>query len=896
MAAAALVLSATAAAPPPFDKFNTTLLDCEMRRLLWKRAQEAQPWLNPRLTFDSLELETLCGDAAPPSRPASPPKYPISTQGPVWYVATDGDDTGGDGSLARPYASLGKALDVSRGVDPAPRTIALRGGIYHIGTTAELGPRDANLTIQSYPGERAWLSGGIPLLSGPNPPAWMRSPLHDASLDVWAVNLSGTGVIESLGKTGAAEIPGLFTRSPHRRLTRARFPNGDAETSQWGYSSKYRYNYSIPAAAVAEWTRPPVGKSPSMTFVDLRSSSNPSGVAKNDSEMTGYNTFATGQGGVCATVWGQGESYWCSNGSAGGWAEVDAEAAVTGQLGIPVGMRYDPQYTTNVSEGIPLGRRWAEKDLAGAIVHAWHSQSWAMHMFEVEKHDPKADILRFKPGGGMQGGRNWCRCDQCTYAGPWCGQHATPPDNNDTRLISGSWFVENVISELDDKGEWFYDPAKTMLYLRPNRTGTPPLPPPQFAPGELIATRLDTIVSVRGEGRDSWARGITLRGLGFRDSAATFMRYGEWSAPSGGDWALRRGGALFLEGAEGVTIEGCSFTRLDGNALFLSGYTRDVVIRKNDFSWIGEGAMATWGRTDRYDATGGEQPRRTRVVDNVVREIGLYEKQSSAWGQAKAALSHLENNIFFNMPRAAINFNDNLGGGNNISRNLIWNTCRESGDHGPINTWDRMPFLTRLRGGVPSFEPLPTRIDRNFIIANYGGSQGVDNDDGSSWYRIENNVFHGADGFKMDYGGHDSSFSGNLVVVYPYDGQNCFNVGGFYPGHAHSYFNNTCVSGAGAYGQGSGCGSPACASTSEPARDMDSVGHASNCDSGVDGHFVSHDNTYFSPHGNATITCGRTPVSIPEAQKKFDFERRSTFGPLPAVEAIVRLAESILAE
>ena len=31
--------------------------------------------------------------------------------------------------------------------------------------------------------------------------------------------------------------------------------------------------------------------------------------------------------------------------------------------------------------------------------------------------------------------------------------------------------------------------------------------------------------------------------------------------------------------------------------------------------------------------------------------------------------------------------------------------------------------------------------------------QAVDNDDGSSWYNITNNVFYWAEGLKMDYGG-----------------------------------------------------------------------------------------------------------------------------------------------
>ena len=75
-----------------------------------------------------------------------------------------------------------------------------------------------------------------------------------------------------------------------------------------------------------------------------------------------------------------------------------------------------------------------------------------------------------------------------------------------------------------------------------------------------------------------------------------------------------------------------------------------------------------------------------------------------------------------------------------------------------------MPFLHDLSGTSGTFTPLPTSIANNFIFANYGSSQGVDNDDGSSFFHTHNNVFYMADGFKMDYGGHDSQFHSNLVV------------------------------------------------------------------------------------------------------------------------------------
>jgi hypothetical protein len=83
----------------------------------------------------------------------------------------------------------------------------------------------------------------------------------------------------------------------------------------------------------------------------------------------------------------------------------------------------------------------------------------------------------------------------------------------------------------------------------------------------------------------------------------------------------RAGGALFIEGAENITVHNNAFKRVDGNALFISGYTRDVQILENDFSFIGDCAMASWGYTDNDDNEGftGEQPRHTLIKGNYAR-------------------------------------------------------------------------------------------------------------------------------------------------------------------------------------------------------------------------------------------------------------------------------------
>ena len=57
----------------------------------------------------------------------------------------------------------------------------------------------------------------------------------------------------------------------------------------------------------------------------------------------------------------------------------------------------------------------------------------------------------------------------------------------------------------------------------------------------------------------------------------------------------------------------------------------------------------------------------------------------------------------------------------------------------PINSWDRQPFLTTVRTGKPSTQMQWRQVFKNVVIANYGGSKQVDNDDGSLFWRTYEN-------------------------------------------------------------------------------------------------------------------------------------------------------------
>jgi hypothetical protein len=227
------------------------------------------------------------------------------------------------------------------------------------------------------------------------------------------------------------------------------------------------------------------------------------------------------------------------------------------------------------------------------------------------------------------------------------------------------WYIENVLEELTSAREWFYDKSAQLLYYKPaNVTDAKELDAIEF-----VATQSRVLFNISGS-MASPVRGLSFRGLTFRDTALSFFE--EHSLPSGGDWAIAPQGALTIEGTVGTTIDGCNFTRLDGNAIFATNFNRGLTIANSSFELIGESCIALFGRTSRNltedgsrrlayplgpDGRGGDQPRGTLIEGNVARELALWQKQSAFVFQAVAAQTTIRRNAAWNMPRAAINFN-----------------------------------------------------------------------------------------------------------------------------------------------------------------------------------------------------------------------------------------------
>lgn len=551
-------------------------------------------------------------------------------------------------------------------------------------------------------------------------------PYSTTGANIWVADISGQ----------VDDVPGL--QIDGARATRARYPN-----MPHGLEASCGYGCMIDGGK-GKWTPPDFNK-----FGKVQYHTDHIPEHRRNTTNGWFNEYMIGVDGLCS-VYDPPVSYWCSEHPSGGGAFA---------FRTPTGLTYD----------FPNGPYKHGED---ARLFVWRPARWANWMFDIAKYDAATGNFTFGRGGN-QGAR---------------GENS-----------GGDFFIENVMEELDYPGEFFFDKHAGKLYLYHNGTGAPP------ADSTFVTPQKQVLVNMTGT---QWnpVKNMKIQGIKFSAAAPTYMeRHG---VPSAGDWALDRYSAVFLQGTEGTLIDGCQFQRLDGNAVMVSGYNRDVTIQNSDFAYLGGNAVAAWGYTNEtnsdpgrpgvklsnapaagVDGTDGEHPRRTTVQNCSAREVGLYEKQSSFFVQAKTAESRVLSNVFFNGPRAGINANDGFGGGDKIAYNLVFSTCRESGDHGPFNSWDRQPFLTTVRTGEPSMIMQWREIHNNFFIDNYSPQEDVDNDDGSCYYKTHDNfLVYGGQAMKNDFGGHDNHHYNNVDAYVGWGLNTCETIAGH-----EDYFNGNYV-------------------------------------------------------------------------------------------------------
>ncbi|PZU08250.1 MAG: peptide-binding protein [Sphingomonas sp.] len=333
-------------------------------------------------------------------------------------------------------------------------------------------------------------------------------------------------------------------------------------------------------------------------------------------------------------------------------------------------------------------------------------------------------------------------------------------------------YVENILEELDDPGEWYADFRAGWLYLKP-AAGIDP------AKATFVASALETVIVIEGTAAKP-AHDIALESLAIRDTRTTFAKTTEPLLRS--DWTFHRGGAILIENAQGVTIADNDLHDLGGNAVVVSGHARGISIRGNHIRDIGASAIAFVGRPEAVrsplfeyhqsqplaaiDRTPGPRsdayPADSDATDNLIHDIGRIEKQSAGVEIAMAARIAVIHNSIYRVPRAGINIGDGTWGGHRLIDNDVFATVLETGDHGAFNAWGRDRYWDPKRAemnarvaaepalpGLDAIEPI--LIFHNRFQCDHGWD--IDLDDGASNYVIENNVLLSG-GLKLREGFH----------------------------------------------------------------------------------------------------------------------------------------------
>ena len=345
---------------------------CAWRKLAVEYAQQLRPDSVQKVS-DALQVESMCGNSesvvdlsdaifgpAPPRRQRL--FQDVQLGGAVYVDANTGDDSN-PGSEDKPKKTIHAAVDESRMMGAKPVSIILRKGTYFLGDTVHLGPGDSLLSFEAYPGEQAWISGGVPLT-----PSWQ--PYHPGTgSDAASTNI----YMADLGESGPSEITGL--RIDGRRVPRARRPNADPERDLFP-------NGWFPSSTANKWL-------PKKDYGPAKQVTVPSPVRN----VTGmFLNYAVGIGGPCENF-SPPVSYWCQEHPAGGGGF---------QYYVPSGMVVDKSVFSDTYG--PVHGTW--KNASGAVAQVWRRSHWSSWMFEVDSFDPDTNTMSWTKGGfqGSRGG------------------------------------------------------------------------------------------------------------------------------------------------------------------------------------------------------------------------------------------------------------------------------------------------------------------------------------------------------------------------------------------------------------------------------------------------------------------------------------------------------------
>ena len=285
----------------------------------------------------------------------------------------------------------------------------------------------------------------------------------------------------------------------------------------------------------------------------------------------------------------------------------------------------------------------------------------------------------------------------------------------------GQWFyVYNLLSELDQPGEWYLDHIKGLLYF---------WPPSPLDSNRAVISILPRLVSVQN------AACVRLEGFTLEATSGLASRPGEL-----------RNAAIAIDESTNVVVADCRIRNCGSWGVLIKGGSHNQVLGCDLYQTADGGVWLEGG--DRQTLTPGEHAVENCHIHHFSRWNSVYNPAVRLRGVGNRAAY----NLIHDAPHMAIDFggNDHL-----IEYNEIHNVVQDSNDAGAIYTgrdWS-------MRGNV---------IRYNYLHDIQGRSQhgcvGVYLDDCFSSATVFGNIFARVSSAAFIGGGRDCVVANNLFV------------------------------------------------------------------------------------------------------------------------------------
>ena len=270
------------------------------------------------------------------------------------------------------------------------------------------------------------------------------------------------------------------------------------------------------------------------------------------------------------------------------------------------------------------------------------------------------------------------------------GEHEGLPTVDFMSIMPGNrFYVENLLEELDQPGEWCLDAETRTVYFWP-KTGSP-------NSTEVILPAIGRLIELRGEAAAP-IRNLRITGFIFRHTLSGFPRVRQaHNYPNAG------GHAVLFENAQDCSVDNNFFDAVGGDAVRMEGFNARNRIVGNEIAHVGASGICLCGSTDelfpsgnldrpeqlKWDVLVRERPKfiRNVISRNHIRHTGIFERRGSGvyvfgTNSVDNVISH---NLIHDTPARGIMIQHGFGR-NIVEYNDVQRVSLETADTGGINT------------------------------------------------------------------------------------------------------------------------------------------------------------------------------------------------------------------